>query len=475
MKKYSKGLIAGCLLALALTACTGGGLTNGNAGSSGSETGEGTGASPAASSDGNASHDGSKKTIVFSTFWQDPKYEEAKKEYEALHPDVEIKLENVDYTDATLEADMEKYVTTTNAAMLAGKGPDLLEMDMLPVDSYMKHGLLTDLSPMMAQDNSFKKADYFMNVIDNVRAGDSLYSMPLSFFLMGFAGDEGAIGKTGVKVDDQSWSWADFTKTAKSMTATGGLPSVLSYEGPEYLLGEMVSDNYSLFVEPDGRKAHFDSASFTGLMKQVKGMFDEGLVSKIGRGANAYFQSVQINSPKDYLESMQVAGLQMKMFAKEDGDHMKLYAKPHAQDTAAGGYFKTYRSVAISENSKVKPEAWDFIKFMLSQDIQSAATTTGFPVNKAAYAIQIGELKKQGAFKSAEEGPLHGSMIQADGGMLSGLDTYVNGAVHPAQDNKSDKMRELIITESKAYFAGQKTAEAVANLVQNKAMTYLNE
>ncbi|MGO4110023.1 ABC transporter substrate-binding protein [Paenibacillus sp. YAF4_2] len=473
MKKNGACIAASCLLALTLTACNGGGGTNGvektanDAAASGSST--------TAVDDEGASHGSGKKTIIFSSFWHDSKYEAAIKEYESLHPDVEIKLENVDYTDATLESDMEKYVSSMNAALLAGKGPDLLAMDILPSDSYVKHGLLADLSPMMEQDHQFKKGDYFANVLDNVRMGNSLYSMPLSFFLMGFAGDEGAIAKTGVKFDDHSWSWSEFTKTAKEMTASGGLPSALSYEGPEYLLGEMVSDNYSLFINPGERKAHFDSASFTGLMKQVKAMFDEGLISKIGRGANAYFRSVQINSPKDYLETMKVSGLEMKMFDKEEGDHMKLYAKPHAQDTSAGGYFKTYRSVAINAQSKVKPEAWEFVKFMMSEDIQSLSTTTGFPINKAAYAKQIDELKKQGSFKSAQEGPLHGEMIEADGTMLSGLEAYVNGAVHPSQDDDSDKMRELIVTESKAYFAGQKSAEAVASLVQNKAMTYLNE
>jgi|GEM_PF-1293830 ABC-type sugar transport system, periplasmic component len=473
MNKYAHGIVASCLLALTLTGCNGSGGENevkvpgNNAG--------GTENSASAASEDGATPAVGKKKIVFSTFWHDAKYKAAIQEYESLHPDIEIKLEDFDYTDATLEADMEKYISATNTAMLAGKGPDLLEVDILPFDSYIKHSLLADLNPMMAQDKHFKKSDYFTNVLDNVRVGESLYTMPFSFFLMGFAGDEGAIAKTGVKFDDHSWSWSDFMKTAKAMTTSGGLPSALSYGGPEYLLGEMVSDNYSLFVDPDERKAHFDSASFTGLMKQVKAMFDEGIVSKIGRGANAYFRSVQINSPKDYLETMKVTGLEMKMFAKEDGDHMRLYAKPHAQDTSAGGYFKTYRSVAISANSKVKPEAWDFVKFMLSEDMQSPATTTGFPINKAAYAKQIEELKKQGAFKSAQEGPLQGAMIQVDGEMLSGLDSYVNGAVHSTKNDNSDKLRGLIITESEAYFAGQKTAEAVANLIQNKAMTVLNE
>jgi multiple sugar transport system substrate-binding protein len=446
----------------------------GNGGNSGNGGNGGNGGGSSAGS-GGAPSSGGKKTIVFSTFWEDPRYQDAKKKYEALHPDVEIKLEDVDYTDATLESDIEKYVTTTNAAMLAGKGPDLLEMDLLPADNYVKHRLLADLSPMMTSDSGFHKDDYFNNVLDNVRVGQSLYAMPLSFFLMGFAGDTDAVAKTGVKFDDLAWSWSDFTKTAEEMVAKKVLPSALTYEAPEYLLGEMVSDNNSLFLDAANGKARFDSASFTGLMKQVKTLFDDGVVSKMGRGVNAYFQSIQINSPKDYMESMQGYALGVKLANKDLGKHVKLYAKPHAQDTAAGGYFKTYRSVAIGANSKVKSEAWDFVEFLMSEEMQSPTTTTGFPINKAAYAKQVQELKNQGTIKSFPQGPLQGATIQVDDAMLDGLNGYLNGAVHPVSEAKSDKVWEIVVAEAKAFYAGQKSAEDVASLIQNKVTTYLNE
>lgn len=484
MNKIGASLMASCMLALALTACgsgegTDGSASSGNA-SSGGKAAAGTadehgGKDAANGAEGSNGSAGGKKTIVFSTFWHDDKYEDAKKNYEALHPDVEIKLEHVDSTDATLEADIEKYVTSTNAAMLAGKGPDVLETDLLPADNYVKHHLLADLNPMMKQDSGFRKDDYFGNVLDNVRVGGSLYEMPLSFFLMGFAGDADAIADTGAKFDDLAWSWNDFAKTAEALTANGPLPSALSYSSPEYLLGEMVGDNYGLFMDEAEHKAHFDSASFTGLMKQVKTLYDDGVVSNPGRGANAYFRSVQINSPKDYLETMQGIALGVKVTHKELGNRIKLYAKPHAQDTAAGGYFKTYRNVAIADNSKVKKEAWDFVKYLTSEAVQAPSNATGFPINKAAYAKQIEALKAQGSFGSYPEGPLQGEAVQVDDGMLDGLNGYVNGAVHSVRDTGSDKVWEIVTTEAKAYFTGQKSAEDVANLVQNKVTPYLNE
>ncbi|MNW02119.1 hypothetical protein D3C71_1978580 [compost metagenome] len=38
-----------------------------------------------------------------------------------------------------------------------------------------------------------------------------------------------------------------------------------------------------------------------------------------------------------------------------------------------------------------------------------------------------------------------------------------------------DKMLSMIEEESKTYFSGQKSAEEVAKLIQNRVTTYLNE
>lgn len=43
------------------------------------------------------------------------------------------------------------------------------------------------------------------------------------------------------------------------------------------------------------------------------------------------------------------------------------------------------------------------------------------------------------------------------------------------RSKKSSKIEDVITEESKSFFTGQKTAEAVAKLIQNKVTTYLNE
>lgn len=49
----------------------------------------------------------------------------------------------------------EKFVKTTNTAMLSGKGPDLIEMDQLPIESYVKKDLLANMSEIIENDPTF--------------------------------------------------------------------------------------------------------------------------------------------------------------------------------------------------------------------------------------------------------------------------------------------------------------------------------
>ncbi|MGG3307941.1 extracellular solute-binding protein [Paenibacillus lautus] len=470
MKKIGLGLLVSCFIALSLTACgSGSPKGEGSTGTGGNEASSGTndGGSVQSKTQNDESTSGGKKTIVFSMFFPDEQFQKAKKNYEVLHPNIEIKLQTGYTDDSHVEADEEKFVKNTNTAMLAGKGPDLLQsaeyMNILPMDNYVKHHLLVDLGEWMDKDSTFRKEDYFGNILDNSRTGKGLYSMPLAFFLEGFAGDVDAIAKTGIQVNDTAWSWNDFINTANQLAAASEThPSALVFGGPEDLLAEIAMDNYPLFVDTASHKANFESASFTGLMNQVKSMYDNHIVTTDPR-SKAYFRTIHINSPWDYLVSL-----------REYGENMKYYMKPHAQETTAGGYFRPYKSISMNVNSKVKEEAWDFIKFMMSGEIETPSTKAGFPINKKSFANQIKQLKEEGTVKAYEEGPLQGMAIKVDQAKLNQLESLVGGATHQVE-YKSAKVNDIIVNESKAFFAGQKSADHVAKLIQNKVTTYLNE
>ncbi|RAV23045.1 ABC transporter substrate-binding protein [Paenibacillus contaminans] len=468
------GLCLGFIL-LGVTACgssssSGGGGMGGTSDSNTGEAGvtsspEGTGATSE-----NSPKSG-KKTIVFSTFWPDEGLKQAKMKYEAAHPNIVIDLRDVPTDDEHTEAELKKYVTATNTAMLSGNGPDMLALDMLPSEKYVGQHLLADLSGLLKNDPSFIKGDYFNNILENSQTNGGLYGLPLSFFLNVLIGDEAAIKQTGVPFDDKNWTWETYAETLKQMNrlkpnkeAGGVLPGAVAATGQQAmqaLLTEMVKENYPRFVNEDTRTASFESEAFLDMMGQVKTMFEEGVFAE-GR-AGSFFSSRNVNSAWDYLVTI-----------KESGKQAKLYAKPRAEGTKAGGYFYPYKIIGINEKSAVKQEAWDFLRFLMSDEMQPAPERAGFPINKKVYGKQVQQLLTKGTVKAYEEGPLHGQEFPVDPAQIEQLDSYLKEAVHPVAFQPS-KIEEIVRKESQAFFSGQKSAKDVAKLIQNKVATYLNE
>ncbi|WP_227793400.1 ABC transporter substrate-binding protein [Paenibacillus guangzhouensis] len=414
--------------------------------------------------------DGEKKTIVFSTYFPDEFFVQAKKKYEAKHPNITIDLKFIESDDAHGEADSEKFIKTTNTAMLSGSGPDLIEMDLLPKGNYVNKHLLVNMSDLIDRDPSFKKEQYYTNILDAVKLDGGIYGMPLNFIMYGLIGNETMIDKSGVKFDDTNWDWSRFVDVAKELKNAGSAnnQSALLSE-PPYLLNEMVKDQYTTFVDQAKGEAKFDSETFTILLEQVKSLFDEQIVSETAR--QAIFWNTSIVSPTDYIRTMK----QSEFFTKGYAYTSKLYAKPHADGQPAGGYFRTYKTIGMNAKSEVKAEAWDFIKFMLSDEIQARAGSAGFPLNKNVYQKQVQQLLQEGKVVSDQEtGPLKGKVFDVTAQDLQGLEHFLADAIYSVEFRPS-KIDEIITNESKAFFSGQKSAEAVAKLIQNRVTTLLNE
>ncbi|MBD8497904.1 ABC transporter substrate-binding protein [Paenibacillus arenosi] len=410
-----------------------------------------------------------KKTIVFSTYFLDDFYVEAKKRYEAKHPNITIDLQYIEQANENITAaDAEKFVKTMNTAMLSGKGPDLIQMDQLPSGDYIKKELLANIGNMIDKDPTFKKEQYFSNVLDGIKVNGGIYGMPMGFFIYGLIGNETVIERSGVKIDDSNWNWKQFTDTAKEIVKkTDGNYFALGGVTPEYMIKSLVHDQYATFVDLKSRKANFDSAAFIELLKEVKLMLDEKMIREDYDGA--IFYSEFISSPEYYIRDVKKS----EFFSDPYKYKSKLYLKPNASGQAAGGFFRTYQTIGINERSAVKDEAWDFLKFLLSDEMQDQAS--GFSLNKASYKKIAQDVLKKGKVMSDQEvGPLKGKEYEVTQKDIDEMERLISSLKYSVEF-KPSKIEEILLGESKAYFTGQKSPEAVAELIQNRVMTVLNE
>ncbi|NIK70618.1 multiple sugar transport system substrate-binding protein [Paenibacillus sp. BK720] len=412
--------------------------------------------------------------LTFSTYFLSDQVKTAVKKYESLHPNVEVELQTTLPYGKDLDEVMalqEKYITTMNTEILAGKGPDLLELDILPQESYTGKKLLLNLDELVKSSPSFRKENYFMNILDNAKLDGGLYGIPLYFSLDALQGDAAAIGNTGAAIDDSNWSWEDFIETAKQLKQKGNADAVF-YSSQSYMLSELTTENFAQMVKQQKGKKVFNDTLFLSFMNRIKQMRDEGVlfdIEKDGGGResfskgdlHAYFYDARIDSFENYVYNASIEGVPA------------LYTKPHPHENGPGGYFTTLGTVGINANSAHQQAAWDLLQFLMDDEAASATSSTvirGFPINQKAYDLQAQQLAEAG--KLVTEGQEEISVNKA---MLDPLKSTLSSAVHWNHAPLSLDLEQMIYKESEFFFSGQKSAEAVAKLVQNKVNVMLNE
>lgn len=100
-------------------------------------------------------------------------------QYQTEHPDTFVKYEvALSGTDGQSREDAVKKL---NTELMAGKGPDVIILDELPIKSYMEKGILMDLKPHI--DGLTGDAALLPNMVEAFTENGGVYMMPVSFSL----------------------------------------------------------------------------------------------------------------------------------------------------------------------------------------------------------------------------------------------------------------------------------------------------
>ncbi|QHT62205.1 carbohydrate ABC transporter substrate-binding protein [Paenibacillus lycopersici] len=473
-KKWLSAASSALLIGTLLSACGSGG-NDSNAASHAANTAN------TAISDADA-----KQTVTVSVFTEDRFLEESVSKFEQAHPNIDIQIQETVPTDTSgnqmriqsgpsgdngpAAGDIEKYVNTVGAALMSGKGSDLIATGYLPVDRYLDKGMFADWSELVGKDKSFNSADYYERVLKGMTGSAGWYAIPVGFSLDVLIGNQSALDSAG-GVNDKTWNWKQFIalcdKISKQAAAKGGNAHVLSGLKPEDLLGYWAETVYSKLVTKNGNSSSFDMDAFRGYLEQVKKLYDSGAMSAEDLG-----RMQQVFSKMNISEPMQLATLPSAL-----GNGEGVVLNPPGTGEDEGLPFSSDLAFALNARSKVKPAAWEFEKFLLSEEIQASPSMRSFPVHQAAVKTkleQFAEMQKSGKMKmmikdkngSAQSLTVTPEEIDSVLKLLPTVGKY---------EKKDTKVIAMIREEAASYFSGGKPAEAVAKSAASRIETYLNE
>ncbi|MBB6690866.1 extracellular solute-binding protein [Cohnella xylanilytica] len=476
--KWTAAASSALLLTAALSACQSGGDEPGDSPSGSAPAA----ASPSADSPSGA---GGKQTLTVAVFTQDRFLKEAVDKFEAAHPDIDVQIQETVPTDLSdgkqirmqkgpddgpSAADKDKYVNSVGTALMSGNAADLISTSYLPVDKYLAKGMFSDWNGIAGQDAGFQASDYYERVLKGMSGDKGWYAIPIGYSLDVLIGNKPAVEKAG-GVDDKTWDWETFIALCEKIAKNGGADGTSPALGgmkPEDLLGYLTETVYDKLVTREGNSSSFDEAAFRGYLEQIQRLYDSGAASGEDLGkANQVFSPVS-------MKGLSELAMLPSAIGRSEGEVLN----PPGTGKDEGIPFESDLAFALNERSKVKPAAWEFVKFLLSEEIQSSPALMSFPVHQAAARAKLEDFAEK-----LQSGSMKMMIKNKDGGpaqSLSITEEQIESALAllPSvgkYQHKDDKVIAMVKEEAASFFSGGKSAEAVAKAVASRVNTYLNE
>lgn len=430
-----------------------------------------------------------KKSLTIAIRYSDGFMQSAISGFQRAHPELNVVIKDYSVaitgtsTDGPSDDEIkraakaqEDFRKITGTELMAGQGPDIIDVMGLPLKNYMDKNVLADLSDLMKNDKAFDANGYLTNILDACKYKDKLCIMPVNFTFTLMAANKGMMDREKISFDSTKWTWEDFISIAEKITKHKSkdgkteqyaLPKTSASE----IFGYLFNDEITRFIDTENKTSKFDSKEFIDILKTAKDIYDKGYCSpELDITALYKFTDPgSIGFMSCFLMTYQSVIQQQALFNGE----IQLLDMPSM--TGTGGSNKSFTpgsAFAINNSSKSKAEAWEFMKYLISEEVQSNPEMYSFPINKAALKQKAKtELAENYMYKSFQtQGREVKALTQADVDQMDKLISQLK--VMPYMDTQA---LEIVFESITGFLSGKGSAEETAKQVQNKVNIYLNE
>lgn len=367
------------------------------------------------------------------------------------HEDCRITLR--DYEDEIAEGLSRKQMISEIRRimlldMFSENSPDLyLDIDgNLSLIDYSNKDYLLELSPTIENSKYLTEENYIMDKIRNARSDEGIYFIPTCFSVNCFSGlPETIQGK-------KTWTIDEFNDMVDRLPEHTVIQSALTKEN---LLNWALQSSIDEYVDFDILTANFSEDRFINLLEWVDRYGIESSSFEITSNVDDALKFAYINSLEDIMNNYVYYGCQLE-YIGFPGDYSEGLA-----------YYPRYIFAVSSQTTDVE-ECWDFISDALSEEFQKTHFPYANPINRKALQYRIETARKEmagsGSNMFTDEQLTNGSLLYWD--ILERADQMLI---------RSDTISTVVLEESSAFFAGYKTADEVADLIQNRVQNMINE
>lgn len=322
-----------------------------------------------------------------------------------------------------------------NNDIVSGKGPDLFDLSDINVSNYAAMGILADLYTYVDEE---WQTELVPGVLKTYEINGKLCGLPMGYRF------ETLMGKLKLVGDAEDWTPDKVLQLTRELERDDFLMDALS---PLGFLRAVFSSDTNAYVDWTTGKGRFDSEQFrlileTAASVEVPFLEEDEKTQRLADGS-ILLERVYISDVSEYRQCVEMFG----------GDETSWVGFPSEQ----GGRTVIYprMPIGISELSRNKDGAWEFVSYLLGEEFQQKYVMFNFP-------LRLSVLRER--------------LKNADGSMDETAEKLFELICGLRCEDVSDKnIRNIVFEEAQVYFDGKKPVEDVIGIIQNRAAVYINE
>ncbi len=411
------------------------------------------------------------------------------------------------YGEYDYEADRDVGIEKLENELIKGNIPDIIDLSGLDYKKYAAKGMLSDLYPLIDSDTEISRDEFLSGILEAGEVDGKLYSLISNFSVSTL------MGKTAVVGDRNSWTWRELNET---LAKYPGAVAFTQMER-EQLLRNILSVTLYDYIDYSDGTTRFDSAEFQELLKFCAPYpetidwdtyyedYDWEVEQSLYRENGILLVDRYFSSPWDFMCENNPFEAEVTMIG-------------YPTSSGSGSVIEPQSEWGISKNCHFKEQAFAFLKKVIYEHEDYSFSSLEAKLDES-FKKAVEDSKNQGGIITdevivkpmyAEENEVMIPVdVESDEDVSVDVDTDIDGddastgediilpekpvvtlefddekARESAEFIKSVSRRRaprehevinIVIEESAAFFAGQKSVEETCRIINSRAFVYVSE
>lgn len=268
----------------------------------------------------------------------------------------------------------KEYYDILATELMSGIGPDILLVEERTLNSIykaMSADVLYNLDKLISNDTGFNINDFNKKVLDSGVYSGKRYLMPLGYNINVFSENK---ENKGYCIDTYNWTWERLGEFCEEYISHNKSKYVF-FSDPKRLFSNMLMNEIDNFIDYENKTCNFNSDKFIEILNIFKIKIYPSIIPV-----------EEIMSDPEF--NKRIIFQNSSMLIKQDwySDETNLKSNFYLMPTVTGErsiYLNPCYSVGITSKCDNKKEAYEFIKLMLTEQIQDLSPC--IPVNNNSY------------------------------------------------------------------------------------------